>query len=139
VSEASAQAKTLIESAISSLGLDPNGTKVEGQDKWKFSRGTATIAIRLFFYEEKDGIEICSEIVAIPEDAEARLRLYDKIMVLNDALVGAWFVNRESDLYLVYARHLAGLDQSEVIDMIDRVSGYADRFDDDLRAEFAPK
>jgi hypothetical protein len=137
MTETNMSGQELIEAAIRSFGLDPAENKVPDQDKWKLTRGSASLVVRIFNFEGESGIEACSGIMPIPEDANTRLRLFERVMALNDALVGAWFSEREGDLYLIYARRFTGLDEIEIVEMIDRVSAYADKYDDILREEFA--
>ena len=126
-----------VEGALRHFGLNPDDEKVEGQYKWRLTRGSAGLSVRIFdIGPDLHGVEVCSRIMDLPEDANERLRLYEKVMDMNDSLVGAWFSARSGDLYLIFNRGLEGLDTEEIIKMIDSVSYYADLHDDKLKEDF---
>lgn len=58
-------------------------------------------------------------------------------MLLNSSAVGYWWAVREERLMLLSSRELSGLDQAELITMIENIRFYADFFDDVLKSKFA--
>lgn len=131
------QTVTAIEEAIRHFGVDPDEFKVEGQYKWKLSRGSASIRVRIFDYDEtRHGVEVCAYMMHLPEDPDNRSGLFQTVLTMNDSMVGNWFSIRENYLYLISNRDIEGLDKEEVVRTIDDLSYYADRYDDKLKADF---
>jgi len=126
----------IIELSISSFGINPDEVKVPDQNKWKLIRGSAVINVRIFEHEGEHGIEACAFMMRLPDDPETLYRLYNRVLVLNDSIIGAWFSIREDYLYLLFNRHIAGMTQVEVKRIIENVSYYADHYEHLLRDEF---
>ena len=63
--------------------------------------------------------------------------LNTKLLTLNaEAIAGAAFGVRDTAVVLVTERSTLDLDRSEVLEMVSLIQSYADRYDDELIAEF---
>ena len=108
---------------------------------WWFSEGSANFYIHIFAYDkgnsQTDAIEVGSPVMLLPESVSKKTALLDYVMLLNSSAVGYWWAVREERLMLLSSRELSGLDQAELITMIENIRFYADFFDDVLKSKFA--
>jgi hypothetical protein len=131
----------MVETVISRFGVDPDVNRLKtaaGPPAWGLRRGSASIYIFLQPGENTNYIQVVSPVVKLPE---ARVdELLRRLLELNaSALVGAAFGLRGDDVVVNSDRSTVDLEPSEVEEMIRRVGGYADRYDDELSREFAAR
>jgi hypothetical protein len=125
----------LIDKVISWLGMNAAESKKD-KYKWAFYRGSAFVKIEIFHSKSnnEDYIHICSPVLKIPKvNIE---KFYKRILEINNKLFQASFSIKEGYAYLRIIRECKGLDSREVGNMIQRVSYYADEYDDLLKLEF---
>jgi len=131
----------LVESHLESEGLNLETVRKKSNDGhpyWAFAQGSAAVRIHIIPGPEQRGVnyfQVVSPIIVLPE--ENKEALYRKLLELNgDQLWMCGFAVRNDTVLLTADRTTVDLDRSEVIEMIERVAAYADKFDDELSEEF---
>jgi Putative bacterial sensory transduction regulator len=129
----------MIESVIKELGLDPDGSKLEGDDPkrtgWALKRGSAAVYVFLQQGDDANFLQVVSPVMKLPD--QNLLPLYRRLLELNaEKLCGVAFGIKGEDVVLTTDRDTTDIDRSEVQAMITLVGQYADHFDDELVAEF---
>lgn len=131
--------RSLVESVIAELGLDPAKNRQETTEPnrlgWKLRRGSAAVYIFLDARPDANYLQVVSPIMKY--DASKELPLFRRVLELNaDALFGVAFGIQGGNLLLSSDRTTFDIDRSEVQSMIHTVGKVADHFDDKLLAEF---
>jgi Putative bacterial sensory transduction regulator len=136
-------AKTLVESTIRKIGLDPAATRAPAASgsgvMWTLKRGSASILVTVTRHDDENAtyLRVASPVVTLPSDAAKRGLLMRRLLELNAAgLANAAFGLVEERVVAVSERPAAGLDAGEVEQMIRHLSAVADTFDDRLSKEF---
>ena len=131
----------LVENHLESEGLDLETVRKKSKDDhpyWAFAQGSAAVRIHLIAGPEERGInyfQVVSPVLVLPE--ENREALFQRLLELNaDQLWMCGFAIRNDTVLLTADRTTVDLDRSEVVEMIERVAAYADKFDDELAEEF---
>jgi len=129
----------LIESVIRDLGLDPDGSRLEGTESgrlaWGVRCGSAAVYVFLSVGDKENFIEVLAPVMKIPE--QNILPLYRRLLELNcEELSGAAFGVKGEDVVLTIDRSTTDIDRTEVQSMITVIGEYADQYDDELVGEF---
>ena len=127
---------SLIDKVVTWLGMDVAESKKD-KYKWAFYRGSAFVKIEIFHSKSnsENYIHICSPVLKIPKTNVEKF--YKRLLEINNKVFQASFSIKEGYAYLRIIRECKGLDSREVGNMIQRVSYYADEYDDLLKLEFA--
>ena len=126
----------MVENNIKNLGVDPIDCRGEKVGQWNMKRGSASIWIDVWETDKKDyGYFQCmAPVVEIPtKNTEA---FYREILEINHNLYGVGMTKFQSWIYIKTIRELEGLDQDEMMAMLNRVGTYADDYDDILRDKY---
>lgn len=134
----------LVESHLKAEGLELEKLRKpskDGHPYWAFAQGSAAVRIHLIPGPEDRGInyfQVVSPVLVLPE--KNREGLFRELLELNaDHLWMCAFALRGDTVLLTADRTTVDLDRSEVVEMIERVAAYADKFDDELAAKFNTK
>jgi hypothetical protein len=137
------KAKGLVEATIRKFGLDPTATRAEcpteSQSAWTLKRGSASVLVTVTHHEKEHAtfLRVVSPVVNLPGDAGKQVALFRRLLELNAAgLVNAGFGLMGDRVVAVSERPAAGLDASEVEQIIFHLSAVADTFDDRFEQEF---
>jgi len=124
----------MVNDLLASHGLNPDQCRHKPKTLWSAYRGSALIYTEIFKLNDIDYIEISSPIMTLP--SKNVLPFYRKLLEINWQLMGIKFFMRGEWVYISENRELRGLDFDELKQMEDRVSYYADFYDDLLVKEF---
>ena len=105
---------------------------------WKIVKGSALTRITLIHRSEFTHLRVCSNVMTVDDQVD-RASLYAHLLDLNAGLCGAAFATEGDQVLLVGERSTLDLDKSEVLELIRRVTTYADEHDDVLVARFGGK
>ena len=137
-----ASAVALVEQALSALGHTPAACRVaepgepgDGATAWRLARGSAATRVAVIQRSAFPHLRV-SAVVMTLDAAVDRATLYAHLLELNAGLCGAAFATEGDHVLLVSERSTLDLDHSEVLDVIERVTAYADEHDDVLVARF---
>ena len=127
---------TLIDKVVTGFGMNAAESKKD-KYKWAFYRGSALVKIEIFYskYNKENYFHICSPVLKIPKTNLEKF--YKRLLEINNKLFQASFSIKDEYAYLRIIRECNGLDSHEVGNMVQRVSYYADEYDDLLKSEFA--
>ena len=128
----------LVEQALSELGQAPTVTRLDAAGAahaWRISTSSATVEVTVVHRSEFPHLRV-SAVVMTLDAAVDRGALFAYLLGLNTNLCGTAFATDGEHVLLVSERSTLDLDHSEVLDVIDRVTRYADEHDDALVARF---
>ncbi len=128
----------LVEEALGELGHPVPGSRLDDPTTlhaWKISKGSAVTRIMLVHRTEFTHIRVQSVVMTLDGMVE-RDALFAHLLELNATLCGAAFATHGDQVLLVSERSTLDLDASEVLDIIKRLTTYADEHDDVLVARF---
>jgi hypothetical protein len=128
----------MVESVLQQRGLHPTESRIDNEDgpAWGLQQGSAEVYIFLSAGERGENyIQVISPVMTPAPDTMQQLML--RVLELNaNELTGAAFGLRGSEIVLTADRSTAGLDRVELEEMIKRIAGYADYYDDILTVEY---
>lgn len=136
-----ARAVALVEQVIRGLGIDPGASRTEREGHVAFAlrRGSARIlvAVHAPHGELTEGrLRVVAPLVRLPP-ADREAALFRRLLEANATeLVGAAFAISGPEVVVVSERSVKDLDASEVDAMIRNVGRTADRYDDELAAQY---
>ena len=126
----------LVEAALADLGGSESNVKDGAAlHAWRIVKGSAATRVTLIHRSEFTHLRVCSTVMTI-EGSVDRTALYAHLLDLNAGLCGAAFATDGDQVLLVGERSTLDLDKSEVLELIRRVTTYADEHDDVLVARF---
>jgi hypothetical protein len=129
---------SLVEAALTELGHPSNGARVDERaalHAWQIAKGSSSSKITLIHRSEFTHIRVVSVVMTLDAQVD-RAALYAHLLDLNAGLCGAAFATDGDRVLLVGERSTLDLDRSEVLELIRRVTTYADEHDDVLVARF---
>ncbi|CAN5244226.1 hypothetical protein BH09MYX1_BH09MYX1_55520 [soil metagenome] len=135
--------KETVESVISKLGIDAAQARVKDtpdQASYTLMRGSASVLVTVVHRAEQKNVflRVASPVLVLPE--ANREALYQRLLELNaGGLANAAFGVLGDKVVAVSERPAAGLDASEVEQIIRHLSAVADTYDDRLVKEFGGK
>lgn len=136
-----ARAVSLVEQVIRGLGIDPAASRVdrEGHVAFALRRGSARILVAVHAPSAQlpEGrLRVVAPVVHLPPP-EREAALFRRLLVANATeLAGAAFAISGAEVVIVSERSVKDLDVSEVDSMIRNVGRTADRYDDELAAQY---
>ncbi len=128
----------LVEAALAELGHPAPGSRIKDAGAlhaWQIPKGSAMTKVTLLNRSEFTHIRV-SAIVMTLDDKVDRAALHAHLLELNATLCGAAFATAGDQVLLLGERSTLDLDRSEVLELIRRVTTYADDHDDVLVARF---
>jgi hypothetical protein len=129
---------SLVEAALSELGHPANDSRLDDRTSlhaWQIKLGSSVSRVSLIHRAEFTHIRVTSVVLTV-DDKVDRNELNAHLLELNATLCGAAFATDGDRVLLVAERSTLDLDRSEVLDLIRRVTTYADAHDDVLVARF---
>jgi hypothetical protein len=128
----------MVESILQGRGLDLGESRIENEEgpAWGLNQGSAEVYIFLSQGERGENyVQVVAPVMTPAPDTFQQLML--RVLELNaNELTGAAFGLRGSEIVLTSDRSTTGLDRVELEEMIKRVAGYADYYDDILTVEY---
>lgn len=137
---------SLVENAISNLGVDPAVCKTDQLNKWHLHRGQAQVVLmvrksRTYKGTEKDTIVMVSPVVVVPQDEKLKQKLYQFLLATSHQMITEAFslakeANGTEVAYISSTYFIEDMNSEEIAFMLDSLSYYALKFSEELRAEF---
>jgi hypothetical protein len=137
---------SLVENAISNLGVDPAVCRTEQTHKWHLHRGQAQVVLmvrksRTYKGTEKDTIVMVSPVVVMPQDEKLKQKLYQFLLATSHQMITEAFslakeANGTEVAYISSTYFIEDMNSEEIAFMLDSLSYYALKFSEELRAEF---
>jgi hypothetical protein len=135
------EAKTIVEAAITKLGLDPTSILTKNtpdQLAWTLKRGSAAVLVALVKRGDDCALRVVSPTVVF--DPAKKEVVFTRLLELNaDGMQGCAFGIVGEKVVVVTERPTAGVDIGEVEHAIRHVAAVSDTYDDKLVAEFGGK
>jgi hypothetical protein len=128
----------LVEDALAELGHPAPASRIKDPTAlhaWKIPKGSSLTKITLIHRPEFTHLRV-SAIVMTLDHAVDRPALFTHLLDLNASLCGVAFATAGDQVLLVAERSTLDLDRSEVLELIRRVTTYADEHDDVLVTRF---
>jgi hypothetical protein len=129
---------TMIEDVLIELGHFLNDCREELPGtvrSWRVRKGSATVRISLLDRDDFTHVRVSSAVLTLDVGVD-RAALFGHLLALNAELCGAAFAVRGDVAMVVTERSTLDLDRSEVMELVDRVTSYADDHDDVLISRF---
>jgi hypothetical protein len=130
--------ENMVEAVLHGRGLNPATSRIASDDgpAWGLQHGSAEVYIFLSAGDKgQNFIQVVSPVM-MPSSATFH-DLSRRLLELNaNELTGAAFGLRDDEVVLTADRSTTGLDRVELEEMISRVAGYADYYDDILTVEY---
>lgn len=128
----------LVEQALTELGHAPAASRLADPGTvhaWRIARGSAITRVTVVQRSAFPHLRVQAVVMTL-DAAVDRAALFAHLLELNAGLCGTAFATSGDQVLLVSERSTLDLDHSEVIDVIERVTTYADEHDDVLVARF---
>lgn len=131
----------LIESVIADYKVDPVTARGQQPGQWNLTFGSVSIWIDVFQSKDAQGnptqygyFQALASVCDVPVNNQG---LFTKeLLEINHTLYGVAFTIFREKAYIKAIRELEGLDKSEVRATFDRVSIYANDWDDKLKQKY---
>jgi hypothetical protein len=120
----------LVEAALAELGYSAPQARIKDPPAlhaWQIPKGSSVTKVTLIHRTEFTHLRVC---------VMDRLALFAHLLTLNARLCGVAFAIIGDHVLLLAERSTLDLDRSEVLELIRRVTTYADEHDDILVARF---
>lgn len=138
------EGRVVVETALRALGCAPDEALVSKPDTaptWTVRRGSAKVVVGLVSREAQGGavhLRVVAPVLVFAE--ERREELFHRLLELNAAgLSWCAFGIVNDSIVMVAERPTSSLDAEEVAETVRHVAGLADKFDDQLAAEYGGK
>lgn len=128
----------LVEEVLRELGHDPTTTRYDAADAlhaWRITKDSAVARVSLVERAEYSHIRVVAVVMTCGATGD-RSALHAHLLEQNTSLCGAAFAADGNYVLVVTERSTLDLDRSEIKELIERVIGYADEFDDPLVTRF---
>lgn len=128
----------LVETVLDELGHPAADARVKDPaalHAWQLTQGSSATRLTLIHRTEFTHVRVCATVLTLDPDVD-HAALFAHLLELNASLCGAAFATRGEHVLLVAERSTLDLDRSEVLDLLRRVTTYADEHDDVLVARF---
>ena len=128
----------LVEQALSEFGHDPATSRITAPGAthaWRIVTGSAVTRVTVVHHSEFPHLRVSAVVMTLDAKVD-RTALFAHLLELNAHLCGAAFATDGDQVLLLSERSTLDLDQSEVLDILKRVTTYADEHDDVLVARF---
>ena len=128
----------LVEAALAELGHPAPASRIKDATAlhaWQIPKGSAVTRVTLLHRSEFTHIRVSAVVMTLDPKVD-RPTLNAHLLELNAGLCGAAFATNGDEVLLLGERSTLDLDRSEVLELIRRVTTYADDHDDVLVARF---
>lgn len=128
----------LVEAAIATLGHSAPASRTKDATAlyaWQIPKGSALTRITLIHRTDFTHLRVCAIVMTLDRQVD-RHALFAHLLDLNASLCGVAFATAGDQILLVAERSTLDLDRSEVLELIRRVTTYADEHDDVLVTRF---
>ncbi len=126
----------LVEQVLGELGQAGHRIADPGAlHAWEIRKGSAITRVQLLSRPEFTHIRVTAVVMTLDGKVD-RAAMFAHLLELNAELCGGAFALDGDRILLVNERSTLDLDKSEILDLIDRVTAYADDYDDQLVARF---
>lgn len=133
------EASATIESVLTKLGLDPNGSKVRDEENtraWGLLRGSAQVLMMVSRAEGLTWVRVIAPVVKLPS-ADKKLAFFQRLLELNArGMRNASFGLLNDGVVVVSERPAEGLDEHELDQILKHVGALADHYDDQFISEY---
>ena len=120
----------MVENNIKKLGIDPAACRGEKEGQWNLKKGSANVWVDI--WETDDGsygyFQCVAPVVKVPE--KNKKAFYEEILEINHRLYGVGMTKYGEHIFIKTIRELEGLDENEMMAMLNRIGNYADDYDD---------
>ena len=131
----------LVEEAFREYKIDPATARGQLPGQWNLTLGSASIWVDVFQSKDAQGnlapygyLQVLAPVCDMPVNNQ---HLFTKeLLEINHSLYGVGFTIFKDKAYIKSIRELEGLDKSEIKSTFDRVSIYANDWDDKLKAKY---
>ena len=131
----------MVEEVLSEYKIDPAAARGEQPGFWSLKLGSANIWVDIFQSKDAQGnliasgyLQVLAPVCEVPVNNQ---HLFTKeLLEINHSLYGVGFTIFKDTAYIKSIRELEGLDKSEVKATFDRVSIYANDWDDKLKSKY---
>jgi Putative bacterial sensory transduction regulator len=132
---------TMVEEVLSEYKIDPTTARGQTPGTWNLKFGSASIWVDVFQSKDAQGnliqygyVQCLALVCDVPVNNQ---NLFTKeLLEINHSLYGVGFTIFKDVVYIKAIRELEGLDKSEIKSTFDRVSIYANDWDDKLKAKY---
>jgi hypothetical protein len=132
----------LVEEVLTEYRIDPTTARGTDPGQWNLKLGSANVWVDVFQTKDAQGnatnygyFQVMAPVCQVPVNNQ---HLFTKeLLEINHSLYGVSFTIFKENAYIKSIRELQGLDKSEVKSTFDRVSIYADEWDDKLRTKYS--
>ncbi len=128
----------LVEAALADLGHSAPATRIKDAaalHAWQIPKGSSVTRVTLIHRTDFTHLRVSATVMTL-DRAVDRPALFAHLLDLNASLCGVAFATAGDHVLLVAERTTLDLDRSEVLELIRRVTTYADEHDDVLVARF---
>ena len=133
-----ADVRNLISSVIDRFGGDSYESRVD-KNTWRVGLGSAGGYIALIEnQQDADNSDLIVYFPIMKVPVEKSMPFYRRLLELNRGLMGkaSFAVDDQNTVSIIAGRSVAGIDPSEMADLIVRTARMADYYDDALLEEF---
>jgi len=131
----------LVEEVLSEYKVDPVTARGQQPGQWNLTFGSASIWVDVFQAKDAQGnptaygyFQVLALVCEVPVNNQ---HLFTKeLLEINHSLYGVGFTIFKDTAFIKSIRELEGLDKSEIKSTFDRVSIYANDWDDKLKAKY---
>lgn len=128
----------LVEAALAELGHSAPAARIKdvmALHAWQIPKGSSMTKVTLIHRTDFTHLRVCATVMTL-DRAVDRPALFAHLLNLNASLCGVAFATAGDNVLLLAERSTLDLDRSEVLELIRRVTTYADEHDDVLVARF---
>jgi len=133
-----ASTTALVEAVLAELGHSAPSSRVKDPtalQAWQIPKGSSLTTVTLIHRTDFTHLRVCATVMTL-DRAVDRLSLFAHLLDLNASLCGVAFATSGDQVLLLAERSTLDLDRSEVLELLRRVTTYADEHDDVLVARF---
>jgi hypothetical protein len=128
----------LVEAALAELGHSAPAIRTKDMralHAWQIPKGSSLTKVTLSHRTDFTYLRVCATVMTL-DRAVDRAALFAHLLDLNASLCGVAFATAGDQVLLIAERSTLDLDLSEVLELIRRVTTYADEHDDVLVSRF---
>ena len=128
----------LVEAALAELGHPAPASRTSEPDSlhsWQLTVGSSLTRVTLVQRADFTHLRVCATVLTATAPVD-RAALHAHLLELNGSMCGAAFAAAGDRIILLGERSTLDLDRSEVLDLVRRVTSYADDHDDQLVATY---
>ena len=128
----------LVEAALADLGHSAPASRTKDSGAlhaWQISKGSSLTKVTLIHRTDFTHLRVSAVVMSLDRKVD-RPVLFAHLLDLNASLCGVAFATAGDQVLLVAERSTLDIDRSEVLELIRRVTTYADEHDDVLVTRF---